>query len=79
MPVELKIATRRLTFLNKIANSRDNLICQLLDKNRSELKDVIVKYNLSLSLLNQNLNTGICTVDWKSHLFEYFEASITRV
>ena len=80
LPVELKLANRRLNFLSKMAYSWEhNLYCYLLDSNRSELKELMAKYNIKITERVSGLDPNLNRADWRNLLFEGFEASIFHV
>ena len=79
LPMELKIANRKLNFLSKIS-SASNLSCSMLDKNSAELQYLISFYGIEVfrNFKKVPLNS-LNTVNFRNYLFSYFEKDIWSI
>lgn len=81
VPVELKIANRRFSFLRKIC-CMDNKYCKYFDLNSNELLALINKYCCASDDQNVNLMPDamrLQTINMKSLLHNYFERSVQHL
>ena len=67
LPLSLLIDLRKLTFLFKLKNTKNNLLCSRLLVEDNDAENLCVKYNLSLG--NDRSN-------WKVQLFNHFKCNL---